>query len=387
LQRFRIVRYAVAALVVLLLLGALAATKWSQIATLMAAGQEAQRRGPPAEAVGTSVLEQQEWETTLDGVGTVASNEDVAIRTEVTGVVRRVVFESGSHARAGEVLVQLDASVEQADLEAALATERLTSATAVRTRTLVERGAETQAELDRVEADHDAAIARVSGIRALIAKKTIRAPFAGMLGIRGVNVGQLVEAGTTITTLGGEGGTFVDFTLPQSDLGQLSEGMPVRVALAGEERTGTLVAIEPAVRAGTRAVGLRAVVEDHDELLRPGMFVDVHVILPQRDAIIAVPATAIVHAAYGDSVFVVEDRAPDAPGASETPDGHPIRVARQTFVRTAGRHGDFVAVREGVEAGREIVSTGAFKLRNGSPVFVAPPSELRAELEPHPRGQ
>jgi membrane fusion protein, multidrug efflux system len=373
---------------VLVVLGVLAAIKWSQISTLMAAGEEAQRQGPPPEAVGVTTLHEQVWESTLDATGTVASGRDVAIRTEVPGVVTRIGFESGGLARRGDVLVQLDARVERAELQAAVASERLARITAERTRGLVERGALAGAERDRADADRDAAIARAAGLRAVIARKTIRAPFDGRLGIREVNVGQYVEAGTTVTTIGGDDRIFVDFTLPQRHLHELREGMPVRIELGDEARsfTASLIAIEPSVHAGTRAIGLRAVVDDQAaDLLRAGMFVDVHVVTAERPVVVAVPATAIVHAAYGDSVFLVEERAPDAPGMSETPDGRPIRIARQAFVRTGERRGDYVAILEGAPPGREVVSVGAFKLRNGSPIFVAPSEELRAELDPRPR--
>lgn len=376
----------------LLLLGALAAIKGTQIATLMAFGEEAQRQGAPPEAVAVSELSEQVWETTLDAVGTVASGRDVAIRTEVPGVVTRIGFESGALVQRGDVLLQLDAEVERAELDGAMATERLARATAGRAQRLVESGAETQADLDRAEAEVDAAVARVAGLRAVIAKKTVRAPFSGRLGIRGVNVGELVEVGTTVTSIGGDDGVFVDFTLPQRRFVELTEGMPVRIELGrdGDEAqvlTGSLVAIEPAVHAGTRAVGLRAVVNDAPADLRPGMFVDVHVVLPQRTSVVAVPATAIVHAAYGDSVFVVEDRPSGAPGPGETPDGEPIRIARQAFVRTGERRGDFVEIREGVDLGHQVVSEGAFKLRNGSPIFVTASVAPTPELEPRPEGR
>lgn len=329
-------RYAVALVLVLVIVGVLAAIKGSQIATLMNAGEEAERQGPPPEAVGVAIIERQVWDATLAAVGTVGSGRDIAIRTEVPGVVSRIGFESGARARRGEVLVQLDASVEQADLRAAEAAERLARVTAERIRRLVERNAMAEAERDRGDADAATAAARVASLRATIAKKTIRAPFDGTLGAREVNVGEVIEVGAMLTSIGGEEqGVYVDFTLPQGRLPELSEGMPVRVEMrdemGDESRSfeGSLAAIEPAVNVSTRAVGLRAVVQDAEGVLRPGMFVDVHVVQPQRPIVLAVPATAIVHAAYGDSIFLLEDREPGTPGMSETPDGRPIRIARQ----------------------------------------------------------
>lgn len=381
-------RKGLAALAVLLVLGGLAAIKWSQISTIMAHAQDAERQGPPPEVVGATVAGEEVWHETLDAVGTVASGRDVAIRIEVPGTVSRIAFESGDTVREGAVLVELDAAVERADLAGALADEELARVTAARTRSLVERGAAAASELDRAVAELGSASARVSSLRAVIAKKAIRAPFSGQVGIREVNVGEYLDAGATITAIGGSGGTFVDFSLPQQALADLEPGMPVRVRL-GEAATfdASLAALEPTVQASTRAVGLRAEVEDEEGRLRPGMFVDVEVGLPQSAARVVVPATAVLHAPYGDSVFLVEERGDREPGARETPDGRPVRTARQVFVRTGERRGDFVAVLEGVPAGREVVTTGAFKLRNGAPVVVDPEAAANAELDPRPESR
>lgn len=381
-------RKGLAALAVLLVLGGLAGIKWSQISTILAHAQDAERQGPPPEVVGTSIAGEQVWQQTLDAVGTVASTRDVAIRAEVPGLVTRVHFESGATVREGEVLVELDAGVERADLAGALADAELARVTANRTRGLVQHGAAAANELDSAEAELASAGARVASLRALIEKKTIRAPFSGRVGIREVEVGEYVDAGATVTAIGGPGGVFVDFSLPQDALSALATGMPVRVQL-GEEHTfeGSLSALEPTVQPSTRAVGLRAAVEDGEELLRPGMFVDVAVGLPRRETRVVVPATAIVHAPYGDSVFQVEDRDASTPGARRAPDGRPIRVARQTFVQIAERRGDFVAIGEGIAAGREIVTAGAFKLRNGAPIVVDPSAAPGAELDPRPESR
>lgn len=381
-------RKGLVALVVLLVIGALAGIKWSQIATLIAYAEDAERQGPPPETVGTAIAGEQVWEETLDAVGTVASRRDVEIRSEVPGLVTRIAFASGDEVRAGDVLAQLDSRVELAELDGALADERLARVTAERTRELAARGVAAASERDAADATLSSAAARVASLRATIAKKTIRAPFAGRVGIRDVNPGEVVEAGRTIITIGGEGGVFVDFTLPQEALAALSPGMSVRVRLDDARSfEATLAALEPNVEASTRAVGLRAEVQDGDSPLRPGMFVHVEVVLPERATVVAVPATAIVHAPYGDSVFLVEERSGREPGARETPDGRPIRTARQAFVQVGTRRGDFIAIREGVEAGREVVSAGAFKLRNGSPIVVDPSAATSAELDPRPESR
>lgn len=381
-------RYAIAGLVVLVIVGALAAVKLSQIATLIAYAEEGERRGPPPEAVGAAVAREQVWPETLEAVGTVTSGRDVAIRTEVPGVVARVGFESGESVREGELLVELDASVERADLAAAIAAERLARATARRAHELAERGVVSEEERDRAEADLATTSARVAGLRATIAKKMIRAPFAGRVGIREVNRGQLVEVGTTITAIGAGAGALVDFSLPQEDVSRIAPGVPVELRFGERTFTGTLSALEPRVDPATRAIGLRAEVRDDDEgLLRPGMFVDVSVLLPQQERVVVVPHTAIVHAPYGDSVFVLEDRPARAPGPARTAEGAPIRIARQTFVRTGRSRGDFVAVLAGVRAGQEVVTAGAFKLTNGAPVYVTEEGVPSPELRPRPESR
>jgi membrane fusion protein (multidrug efflux system) len=217
----------------------------------------------------------------------------------------------------------------------------------------------------------------------------VRAPFSGRLGIRAINLGQYLTPGTGITTLEAIDSVFVDFTVPQQRLADVLEGTPVRVSLQTKnwQLQGSIAAVDPSIDATTRAVRLRATVPNGKEKLRPGMFVDVAVLLPKKTAYVTVPATAIVHAPYGDSVFVVEDKKPDEPGMRQTPDGKPVMAARQRFVRLGARRGDFVAILQGVQAKEQVVIAGAFKLRNGSPVFVSDVALPRPELEPRPQNR
>ncbi|UJR84820.1 efflux RND transporter periplasmic adaptor subunit [Sandaracinus amylolyticus] len=371
---------ALVVLVVLAVLGGIAGIKWSQITTLIAHAQDMERRGPPPEVVGATVAEQQVWPQMAHAVGTVASNRDVAIANELPGVVARIAFDSGASVRAGDLLVQLDVSVEAANLEAAIANERLARVTAGRAQQLVARGVASEQEGDNAEASAASAAAQVASLRATIERKTVRAPFDGRVGIRAVRLGQYLQPGTTVTTIAGEDATYVDFTLPQELLPVLRVGMPVEVHPGGERDVlaGEVAALEPSIDPTTRAVGLRAIVRSGEDLLRPGMFVDVDVVLPQRDAVVAVPSTAIVHAPYGDSLYVLED------SGRRTADGQPIQIARQTFVRTGEQRGDFVAVTQGVEPGRRVVSAGAFKLRNNATVIVTEDAGPQPELAPRP---
>lgn len=380
-------RYVVAILGVLVVVGALAAIKWSQFIVLMSRGKQAEEQGPPPEAVGSAAAKEQSWEATLDAVGSVSSALGVAIGSEVSGLVRRITFESGARVHEGQALVELDAGIERAELASARAQEELAGVNAARVRILAARGAVSPAQLDQAESELKVVTAQVQSLRAQLARKIVRAPFAGRLGIRAVNLGQYLMPGSPITKLENTAAVFVDFTLPQRRLADVSVGMPVRVRVEGTTSPlveGAIAAVEPALDALTRAIRLRARVPNDDDRLRSGMFVSVAVVMPQQTTYVTVPATAIVHASYGDSIFILDDKLPDEPGMRETPDGKPVKIARQRFVRTGSRRGDFVAVLEGVSAGQEVVSAGAFKLRNGSPVVVTNVAVPTPELDPHP---
>jgi len=198
----------------------------------------------------------------------------------------------------------------------------------------------------------------------------VRAPFAGRLGIRAVNLGQYLGPGTTLTVLEAMDSVFVDFALPQQNLRDVTIGTVVHVKLEGDGGApfdGVVKAVDPAVDATTRTIRVRASVPNDKELLRPGMFANVSVVLPDQKSFVTVPAPAVVHASYGDSVFVVEGK-----------------KARQQFIRSAGSRGDFVAISEGIKAGDEVVVAGAFKLRNGGGVTVNNSIPTNAQLAPHP---
>lgn len=371
----------------LVAVGLLVAIKGAQIGMLIGFGKQAEKDGPPPEVVGTAVAEEQSWEGTLTSVGSVASAKGVALAADVPGVVTRISFESGATVKQGQVLVELDANVERAQLASALARKELATTTIARTRALAAKGAIAQAQLDADEAQLRTATTDVEGLSAQIAKKTIRAPFAGKLGIRSVNLGQYLQPGTPVTVLETIDAVHVDFSLPQQRLGDVAVGQPVRITVAGAGTPpldGTIAAVDPTVEATTRTIKLRADVSNKTEGLRPGMFVQVAVVLPQKTKSVTVPATAVVHAPYGDSVFVIEERKPETPGIAKTPDGKPVKVARQQFVRVAGARGDFVALLDGVKASEEIVTAGAFKLRNNAPVVVDNTKQPVPKLDPRP---
>ncbi len=368
----------------LLVVGGLVYVKAAQIAMLIGMGEAMAQAGPPPEAVSTAPATQQTWEASLRAVGTVASAKGVQISAEVPGVVKKIGFESGARVKKGDVLVVLDSRVERAQLSSARVRRDLALTNVQRARTLGAVGAESKAQLDNDENALRQATAELEVLRAQIARKTIRAPFSGRLGIRAVNLGQYLNPGTAITTLEAIGGAYVDFQLPQQHQAEVATGLPVRVSVEGAPGLGgqgTITAISPNVDPSTRTLELRAAVDD--EGLQPGMFVSVEVVLPEQRKVVAVPLTAVVYASYGDSVFVVEALPPDAPPA-QGPGGEPVMNARQQFVRLGERRGDFVAVLDGVQPGQVLVSAGAFKLRNNSPVFVDDELAPKAELEPKP---
>ena len=380
-------RYVKAVGLLVLIVGGLVGIKFSQISMLMQAGKEGAKQGAPPESVSTAVVAEDTWEQILPAVGSVVAAKGVAVSSEAPGVVTAIRFESGALVKAGQVLVELDSSVERAQLASAMARRELAQLSAGRSRQLAQQSVISRSQLDGDEAQLKTSRADLSALQAQIERKTVRAPFSGRLGIRAVNLGQYVNPGTTLTTLESLEVVYVDFSVPQQELADVTPKTPVRVSLSGESGppfVGVIAAVDPAVDVTTRSVKLRASIPNPKEQLRPGMFVRVAVVLPQRQKVVAAPATAVVHASYGDSVFVVEPQK-DASGAPVLgPDGQPAKMARQQFVRVGAARGDFVALLDGVKAGQELVTAGAFKLRNGSGIAIHNEVQSSFSLTPTP---
>jgi membrane fusion protein (multidrug efflux system) len=384
-------RYVPVVVGLLAVVGTLGGLKCAQISTIKTAGAKAQKSGPPPEAVNTAIAKEESWDRTLDTVGSVATAEGVSVANEGAGIVARIDFQSGDKAKEGQVLVELDTRVERGQLASAQAKQQLASVNAERTRKLFASGSVAKAQLDADNSALDAANADVKALAAEIQRKVVRAPFAGKLGIRQINVGQYLAAGTPITLIESGETNYVDFSLPQRDLEIVAVGMPVRFQVGGGgdagaplSAQGTIFTVDPAIDPTTRNIKLRAHLPPDADWLRPGMFVRVSVIEPTKETVVAIPATAIVHASFGDSVFVVEDEKDEAGNVVKGPDGKPSKVVRQQFVKTGPLRGDFVAVTEGVKAGEEVVTAGGFKLRNRARVVVSTAAELHPELSPHP---
>ncbi len=320
---------------------------------------------PPPEAVTTLVAREQPFPSTLKVIGSVASAQGVTVSADLPGIVSQIAFESGRAVRAGAALVRLDTSQEEAQLAAAQAQRELARLNLDRVGDLLPKGVISRAEYDRAVAEHKQAEARVGEIRATIERKQIRAPFAGMLGIRQVNVGQYLTSGSPIVPLQSLDPIYVNFSVPQQQVTPLRNGGELRVTaegMTGPELVGRISALDSVVDVATRNVQIQATFANPDGRLRPGMFVEVLVDVGAPQSAIALPGSAISYAPYGDSVFVVEDL--------KGPKGERYRGVRQQFVKLGSAHGDQVAVLSGVKAGEEVVTSGVFKLRNGGAVLV-----------------
>lgn len=347
---------------VLLLVAALAFGFYLHIQKLIASAPK-----PGPQTVSTTRVESLEWQPQLNSIGTLVPVRGVDLSTEVTGLVRSVEFKSGQTVKAGQVLVQLNADSDKALLQVAEAAADLSAVVLKRDSAQAEIHAISQAQLDADRADLKAKQAQVAQQRATVEKKTIRAPFAGQLGISTVMPGQYLNTGDKIVTLQNVNPIYVDFNLPQQRIAQLAVGQSVDIgvdALPGQAIVGKISAINSKLDPATRNVQVEATLDNPGHKLLPGMFakVNVNVGAPQR--YLTLPQTAITYNPYGSTVFVLKPA--DKPGA----DGKTGLVAQQVFVTTGDTRGDQVAILKGLEAGQQVVTSGQLKLKTGTPVLV-----------------
>lgn len=343
--------------VVLLVLAALAVVKTMQIKKIISSPWPAE-----SATISTAVVHEEMWPDTLTAVGSVNADQGVTVAPEIAGTVSEIDFESGATVKQGDLLLRLDTSSEEAQLRSAEAQAAWAKVTAERQQKLVADKTVSQSDLDQAEAALKQANASVDNIRATINKKTIRAPFSGKLGIRLVNLGEQLDVGKGIVSLQSLSPVFVDFSLPQQEIAQLQIGLKVRAAADAyptNQFEGEISAINPDLDATTRSVRVRAKFENSEEFLRAGMFARVAVVLPQENSVKVIPATALLSAPYGDSVFIVT---PDKNGSTNL-------VVHQAFIRTGRARGDFVSVESGLNLGDKVATAGIFKLRNGLPVY------------------
>lgn len=327
--------------------------------------------------VSSAVAYRDTWPNRLSAVGTVRAEQGADITTETSGIVDSLQFTSGGRVEAGQIIATLDRATDAAELDALMAQAELAEQELSRAERLYEQRAVPQSELDRRAAEAAAARALVAAQQARIARKVIRAPFGGLLGIRKVDLGQYISPGTPIVSLQSLDPIYVNFKLPQQRLSIIREGMPVTVeveAFADHRFAGTITAIEPAIDTSTRNFEVQATFANPRLLLRPGMFAQVEVDLGQSDDRIVVPQTAVSFNPYGDSVWILDER-----------DGGGLTAERRV-VQTGRRRGDLVEIEAGLDAGTEIATSGLLKLRNGIPVMVnndTRPSALESPTPPN----
>ncbi len=366
----------IAVIGIVVLTGSIAGIKGLQIGKMMG-----MKRPVMVETVTAAVVQKQSWESSLTSVGSLVAVQGVMVSAEMAGKVVQIAFEPGVMVQAGDLLVQQDIAAESAQLRSAEATVALTKLNLERSRKLLAQKTTPQSENDNADAQYKQAVAQADNIRAVIAKKTIRAPFSGVLGIRLINLGQILTAGDAIVSLQALDPVFVNFSLPQQQLTKIKTGLTVRVktdALPDKFLEGAITAVNPQVEAATRNIMVQGTIQNPELLLRPGMFVTVTLVLPEQLVVLAIPATGVLNAPYSDSVFIVEKAPDNSTAAGGT-------VVRQQFVRLGVRQGDFVTVNAGLKQGDMIVSTGAFKLRNGQAVAVDNTLAPKFELAPTPQ--
>lgn len=334
----------------------------------------------PATTVSSAPVEEEDWAPQLTAVGSVSAMEGAVISAELAGIVSEINFENGGEAKKGEVLMKLDASQEEALLQSAEAEAQLARTDLERSRDLAMKNVVSSAELDSAQSKFRRLNAVVDQMRSSIAKKTLIAPFDGQLGIRQVNVGQMINAGQQVVGLTSLDPVYVDFALPEQYLSKVAKGLEVTVladAFPDRQFKGKLTAINSMVDPVTRNVPLQATLGNPDHALHPGMFAKVEVALPETKKTIVIPGSAVSYAPYGDSVFLIEMQ-------KDPKTGQESLVLRQQFVRIGDARGDFVAVTQGLKAGQTVVSTGVFKLRNGMAVTVNNDLAPKPELNPKP---
>lgn len=361
----------------IIIVGAIAGVKVLQIRRMTDSGGKMVQ---PPETVSTARVGSESWESVITAVASLEAVQGVTVAAEQPGKVVHIAFTPGVTVNKGDLLVQLDSSAEEAQLRGIQTSKQLAQTNLRRLAGLVQKGLIAQVDYDNAEASFNQAAAQIDNIKAIIAKKNIRAPFSGRLGVRLINLGQMLREGEAVVSLQVLDPIFVNFMLPQQELGRLKVGLPIRLhgdGLGAQTVVGEITTINPSVDEVSRNLRVQATVANQTELLRPGMFASVAVVLPERAAVLTIPGTAVLYAPYSDSVFVLEEKQDEKSGQSGL-------VLRQQFVRLGEKRGDFVEVLSGVQKDETVASTGVFKLRNGQAVVVDNSHAPTFELHPQP---
>jgi len=361
--------------VTIAIVSALGFVKFKQIQTAIAQGASFQ---PPPDAVTTIVASEASWATTLGAIGTAAAVQGVTVSADLPGLVERLSFESGQFVHGGDVLALLDTRQERAQLAALEAQQELAHVTFERIKGLLSDGVVSQAEFDRAAADFRQSEARVGELHAVIERKTIRAPFSGVLGLRKANLGKYLSGGGEVVVLQSLSPIYVNFAVPQQSARDIAIGRTVRVTAndgGGGSATGRVTALDSKVDEATRNIQIQATLANPNGALRPGMFVEVSLDLGPAQRVVVLPSSAVSYAPFGDSVFVVGDL--------QTPDGKPYRGVRQQIVKLGPSRGDQISILSGVKSGDEVVTSGVFKLRNGAAIQIN--NSVRPANNPAPK--
>ncbi|TDR71452.1 efflux RND transporter periplasmic adaptor subunit [Paludibacterium purpuratum] len=335
---------------------------------------------PGAQTVTSTIVQTQEWQLQLNSVGSLSAVSGVEISSEVSGMVRSVRFKSGQEVKAGTVLVELNTDSDVAQLHALQASAELAAITLKRDQAQLAAQGVSQAQVDNDAADLRAKTAQVEQQTALIAKKVIRAPFSGRIGISAINPGQYVNPGDKIVTLQEINPIHLDFNIPQSRLARLAVGQHVDVGtdtFPGQTFGGRITAINPKVDTATRNVQVEALIDNPERKLLPGMFANAHVSIGQKQRYLTLPQTAISYNAYGSTAYVVEQSDKTVAGSN--------KVVRQIFVTTGETRGDQVAILTGLKSGQEVVTSGQLKLKNGAPVVIDNSVQPANDVAPAPQ--
>jgi membrane fusion protein (multidrug efflux system) len=356
-------RMIVVLLLMAALIGGLGFVKYRQVESAIAAGASFQM---PPTSVTTVIAKRETWPSTLSVIGTAAAIQGVTVGADLPGTVDKILFESGQVVHEGDILVELDIRQERAQLANIEAQRDLSRVQYGRSEQLAKAGVISKSEYDNAAAQQKATEAQVNEVKASIARKTIHAPFTGVLGLRQISLGQYLAAGQAIVSLESRNPIYVNFGVPQQDTPKMKIGRSVRVTttdLPGVKFNGRITALDSVINEQTRNIQIQATLENPGGKLRPGMFLQVELPLGESRDVIPLPASAINYAPSGDSVFVVGDM-------KDEKTGKPYRGVRQQIVKIDGSHGDQVAIISGLNAGDEVVSAGAFRLRNAAPVQI-----------------
>jgi len=355
-------RFILMLVIVAALVGGLAFVKYRQVETAIAAGASF---APPPTAVTTVIAKRESWPSTLEVIGTAEAIQGVTVSADLPGTVDKIHFESGQAVKDGDILVELDTRQERAQLANLEAQRDLAKIQYGRSEQLVKAGVISKSDYDTAAAQQKATEAQVGDVKAQIARKTIHAPFSGILGIRQISLGQYLAAGQAIVSLQALNPIYVNFGVPQQDEPKIVMGHSVNVTnadLPGMGFSGRITALDSVVNETTRNIQVQATFQNGAGKLRPGMFVQVDLPLGQPRQVIPLPASAINYAPYGDSVYVVTEMT--------DPKGKKYKGVKQQVVKIEGSRGDQVAITSGINPGDEIVSAGVFRLRNSAPVLV-----------------